>query len=59
MFGAWVVARLLEPSTWAGVAIIANGVSQAAATKDWSSLVPVIGGGLAVILSEGKNPAVK
>ena len=48
----WVLARLAEPSTWAGLGLIVTGVGNAVATKDWSSVLQALGGAIAVALPE-------
>jgi hypothetical protein len=51
---SWIVARLKEPSTWAGVALFATSI-QHALMGDPSGLVTVVGGSLAVLISESKS----
>lgn len=46
----WVVSRLKEPSTWAGVSIAAMAVSTGLANH--ADLATLIGGVLAAVLSE-------
>lgn len=48
----WIAARLTEPSTWAGIALLADGIGNAVTTKDWSSVIKVIGGALAAVIAE-------
>jgi hypothetical protein len=57
-FMVWIAGRLLEPSTWAGVALVVNGIGTAVQTKDPTSIIQTVGGLLAVIMKEGtaKSP---
>lgn len=59
MFGAWLLARLVEPSTWAGVAVLVPGLTNAITTRDYGSIIQTIGGAIAIIAPEGaaKPPA--
>lgn len=46
----WVKSRLSEPSTWAGIALMATAVSTGLANKaDWGTL---LGGVIAAVLKE-------
>lgn len=46
----WFKSRLSEPSTWAGVALVATAISTGLANHaDWGTL---LGGALAAVLSE-------
>ena len=46
----WFVARMKEPSTWAGVSVAAMAVSTGLATH--ADLATLVGGVLAAVLSE-------
>jgi hypothetical protein len=49
---AWIGARLAEPSTWAGLALIVNSVGSAVSTHDWTAIAQGVGGAIAVIAPE-------
>ena len=46
--------RLSEPSTWAGIALLAAQAAQAWATKDPQAIGAVVAGAAAVLLPEKK-----
>lgn len=49
----WSIARLLEPSTWAGIAIIATDIQKAVTDKNPTELLVGLAGVLAVVVPEG------
>ena len=49
---SFIVARLAEPSTWAGIAIVAQGVGNAVTTKDWGSIAQSVAGAIAILAPE-------
>lgn len=53
---SYLFRRFAEPSTWAGVALIASHAAQAWATKDPAQLAAVFGG-VAAVLAPEKSPA--
>lgn len=53
--GGAVVARLNEPSTWAGLGVLWAVVSSAASSGDWSTAAPaIVGAAFAVFKGEQK-----
>ena len=48
----WALARLGEPSTYAGIAILAGSISHGISTHDWSQTIAVVSGALAIIAPE-------
>lgn len=57
----WVIARLVEPSTWVGIGLVANAVAQGlpAVVSDvqhgnWAGVLTVIGGVVGIVMSEKK-----
>ncbi len=52
----WLSTRLQEPSTWAGLALIASNIGGAVSTHDWSSIVASVGGAVATIAAEKGSP---
>jgi hypothetical protein len=58
----WVLSRLAEPSTWAGIGMILSGLGPAIQNKDWPSFLQTavtVLGGIAFGLPEGTAPAKK
>lgn len=51
----WILSRLREPSTWAGVGLVITQAAQAWATRDYSAIVAVLGGLLAMAAPEAKK----
>ncbi len=51
----WIINRLREPSTWAGVGLVITQAAQAWATRDPSAIMAVLGGLLAMATSEAKK----
>jgi hypothetical protein len=49
---SWFLARLAEPSTWAGLASIIASASQAAATKDPVAIGATVAGVVAILTPE-------
>ena len=49
---AWAGARLLEPSTWAGIAVLASSIAPAVASHDWTSILQAAAGAIAVAAPE-------
>jgi hypothetical protein len=54
----WIVSRLKEPSTWAGIATVVAGASFIPHSTEWAALIPsvgvVVGGVLAIVMGEKK-----
>ncbi len=48
----WFLARLSEPSTWAGIAVLVPGLERAVSTHDYGSIIQVVGGLLAAVIPE-------
>lgn len=53
---SWIINRLREPSTWAGIGLIVTQAAQAWATRDPSAVVAVLGGILAAVAKEKAAP---
>lgn len=47
----WIIARLKEPSTWAGVATLVAGTTFLPHAQDWAALLPTIGAAVAGVLA--------
>jgi len=56
LFG-FFLARLSEPSTWAGIGILAHGIGPAIATQDYVSIIQSVGGLIAIFAPE-QGPAL-
>jgi hypothetical protein len=48
----WLLARLAEPSTWAGLAVFASQVLPAVATHNPLAIAAAVGGALAAVTPE-------
>jgi hypothetical protein len=59
LLGAYFAARLAEPSTWAGIALLVQNVGTAAATHNWANIASAVGGALAAIVPETGGAAPK
>jgi len=51
-FFTYLTQRLAEPSTWAGIAIVAQGAAHGVATHDWLSIIQAVGGAIAIVAPE-------
>ena len=52
----WFIARLSEPSTWAGIAVFASQILPAIATHNPVAIIAAVGGAVAAVTPE-KAPA--
>ena len=51
----WVLRRLSEPSTWAGVALVVSHAAAAVATRNPADIAAVFGGLAAMLAKEGSK----
>lgn len=52
---SFLLRRLAEPSTWAGVAAIVTSAAQAVATKDPAAIGATVAGVAALVMPEGRT----
>jgi hypothetical protein len=50
--GPWFAARIAEPSTWAGLALLVQGIGQSIQTRDLGAFAQSVAGAIAVIMPE-------